>query len=132
VTELHEKGGGVQGAMAPHLSRTGKIEDLADTDVAASQDTGASEPVVSMNALAHAIAGSIGGNIAMLGEFSRPALVGPKHGGARSAPSGLVLGLASASCKADIKAWGPAFYPLDQLVIRAQTARRTIARGTLR
>jgi hypothetical protein len=46
--------------MATHLSRTPKIEDVVEP-VTQSQ-------LFSAHALAHAISGSVGGNVAMLGE----------------------------------------------------------------
>eukprot|EP00281_Chroomonas_sp_CCMP1168_P017884 CAMPEP_0206213222 /NCGR_PEP_ID=MMETSP0047_2-20121206/1006_1 /ASSEMBLY_ACC=CAM_ASM_000192 /TAXON_ID=195065 /ORGANISM="Chroomonas mesostigmatica_cf, Strain CCMP1168" /LENGTH=73 /DNA_ID=CAMNT_0053635355 /DNA_START=261 /DNA_END=479 /DNA_ORIENTATION=- len=61
--------------MAPHLSRTPKIEDVAGDAPSGS----VASQLFSMHALSHAISGSVGGNVAML-----------------------------------------AFYPLDQLVMRAQ------------
>ena len=48
------------GDRAPHLSRGFKIEDIADTEI---------PKLFSYAALSHAISGSIGGNVAMSGEF---------------------------------------------------------------
>ncbi|KAJ1490958.1 mitochondrial carrier domain-containing protein [Baffinella frigidus] len=90
-----------------HLSRSSKIEDVALPDMVAVPDRAAmpvdsggsvvmpaiaaGESLVSMDALSHAISGSVGGNLAML-----------------------------------------VFYPLDQLVIRAQTARKEARKSTFR
>ena len=58
-----------------HLSRSLKVEDVAMPDVDANSGDAAAVPAVaageslfSSDALSHAISGSIGGNIAMLGD----------------------------------------------------------------
>ena len=94
------------------LSRGLKIEDLA------SKVPGEGSPelskLFSANAFVHAVSGSVGGNVAMLGQscadvvaFTHPALC--------SDPPPI--------CIVSLHRWtGTAFYPLDQLVIRAQAA----------
>lgn len=59
-----------------HLSRTPKIEDtiVAGDAVVASQrgEVSILSQLLSVTALSHAVSGSVGGNVAMLGQFAPP------------------------------------------------------------
>ena len=55
-----------------HLSRTPKIEDVSAEDASSSRDTGSIlSQLLSITALSHAVSGSVGGNVAMLGQYLR-------------------------------------------------------------